>query len=189
MSVYTIPTPLFNAVLSARADKNDPRTYLQGFFIDTETDRIVATNGWMMCVAPIEYLGGSEKPKSVIYGGIPKPVVKSDKVDIYLDEDRAKLLGTSRRYKGTFNLELKRLEGIYPYYARVMANNEGRKDLKPLGSIAFNPELLYRPAKWARVDLPVAELWFGRDKSSSIEVRFKNAELRNLHMTLMPCRP
>lgn len=162
---YKISAPVFNAVLSAQG-VDDARTYLNGFFLCANRLEIVATNGHMICKAPVEasYEDGSrvvankekgpyEQPSGRHVGwimqGVTKPLRKSVEV-VYIDplaKPENRLILTGARYTGPQFMRLDIVRKDYPDYQRVCKDPDPRAEVT--AQFSYNAEYLYRPLKWA----------------------------------------
>lgn len=188
--LYEIDARLFNAV-TACAAVQDVRYYLNAFFVDATNHKLVGTNGHVMAVAPLELLdGGGDAPthhglsaefKGWLYSAMRKPLGKSVET-VRINTNARELILSGDKYRGPDTIELEPIDGVFPDYRRVKADNgEGN----PIPAICFNPEYLARIVRWAHLDTPQCVLTF-EDQKSAIEVWFH--DVSDLHVTLMPCR-
>lgn len=156
-TAYKISAPLFNAVLSAQGGP-ETRRYLQGFFLCCTHKELVATDGYLLCKAavsmepdgepdgepdPDQHQGGV---RGWLFQRIEKPIPKSvDHVIIRPDADpkcRLELVGG--RWEKFRNLE--RSSFMFPNYPGFINNAQASNS-----KLAYNPEYLYRPFRWAHV--------------------------------------
>lgn len=198
---YEINAKLFNATLAAQAT-NDTRYYLSGFFLCAEHNELVATNGDIMCIAPIKPTedqpdwtecnvpAGKQSSAGWIFGGITKPLPKSaESLIIDTEIPHIEVLGV--KYRGPKYIALELIDGSYPAYRSVKAENEVANDVD--AERGFNTEYLYRCFRWAGIENGEtrARFVFPKSKNDSVEIHPTGAgctEINQLHITLMPVR-
>ena len=198
---YRINAKLFNATVSAQAT-NDVRYYLNGFFLSAEHNELVATNGHIMCIAPIDPCADEpnwhdcEVPRNGsigagwIFSGITKPLPMSAQ-EVIIDTEVPRLEVIGLKYKGPRYVALELIDASYPDYKTVKAERDIA--VKVQAERGFNTEYLYRAFRWAGIKNgeSVARFIFPESASDSAEVRPSGkgcAEILQLHITLMPCR-
>ncbi len=196
---YRINAKLFNATVSAQAT-NDVRYYLNGFFLSAEHNELVATNGHIMCIAPIDKVESDEADETStkhgksgrgwIFGGITKPLLQSAQ-EVIIDTEVPRLEVSGLKYNGPRYVALELIDATYPAYKTVKAERDIA--VKVQAERAFNPEYLYRAFRWAGIKNggSVARFIFPESASDSVEIRPSGkfcAEINQLHITLMACR-
>lgn len=201
---FRINAQLFNATVAAQG-KDGFRYYLKGFFLNAERNELVAADGHIMCIAPIEpELGQKDwqecdvpkngvKTHGWIFGGIQKPLPKAVKeVVIDTEKERIECYG-GPKYKGPQFVALHSIDGTYPDYQSVKAKRD--PIVKDGVDVVrrFNTEDLYRCFRWAGVPQHGCEAMFIFPKKNTDPVEIHPvgkhcAAIQSLHITLMPCR-
>lgn len=196
---YRINAKLFNATVSAQAT-NDVRYYLNGFFLSAERSELVATNGHIMCIAPIDKMEGDETDETStkhgasgegwIFSGITEPLPQSAQ-EVVIDTEVPRLEVIGLKYKGPRYVVLEPIDARYPAYKTVKAERDVKAKVQ--AERAFNTEYLYRAFRWAGIKNgeSVARFIFPESANDSAEVHPSGracAEINQLHITLMPCR-
>lgn len=189
---FTINAKVFNGVLGARA-VSDIRYYLNGFYLNPETLEIVGTNGHIMVIGDIEDCQKTtdETETGFIFDGCPKPLPRNV-THVTIDTKQAdamKLELHGDRYKGPRFVELVLIDGKYPAYDQVKADNDESATVPAVQG--FNTEYLYRVFKWGgfKQENCRAKFVFGdHNKPCAIYPRTDNEAFNSLHITLMGCR-
>lgn len=197
---YAINAKLFNAVIAAQANNQELRYYLSGFFLCAEHGEIVATNGHIMCVAPIEPVAGQldwqecnvpagkTSGAGWIFSGITKPLLRSAD-SVVIDTDECMLYVYGVRHKGPERIALKQIDASFVNYRSVKADRFADEEV--IAERGFNTEYLYRCFKWAGLKPHdcVARMIFPKSQGDSAEIHINgDAALSSLHITLMPVR-
>lgn len=197
---YRIKAMLFNAVMGAQG-KDDIRYYLNGFFVSADQSELVATDGHLMAIAPLEMVEDASPDETIPHGKfsgdgwifrrITKPMLKSaDYVVIDTKAQRLEIYGekyTGKKYTGPKYIALELIDGSYPEYRGVKASNNSTAEVS--ASIGVEPWLIWRCFQWAGVRslaMPV-EFRIPADKMKAIELR-PTGLLADLHITVMPCK-
>ncbi len=188
--LYTINPQSFNAVMACSA-ANDVRYYLNSFFVDVTNNRLVATNGHVLAMAPLEKVegGNDAEPdmhgplKGFLFARLPKAISNTGDT-VYIDCGKRELRYNcgkgGRQWK---EIALAPVDGRFPDYDRVIYSG----DTQAVAEIAFNAEYVAKPARWAGLDYCITTFEFN-GQLNAIGVQYQKPELTNVRLTLMPAR-
>lgn len=183
----------FNAVMSCADISADTHAGygLNTFFVDTEFLRLVASNGAVMGETDLMKYGHLDNTRlsapvggaqGFVFRALTKPILRSaETVVIDPKNQRLELLGN--RYKGPKFIALEEVGGEFPKYR--VASARGLPEGSGLPAVAFNPEYLYRPVKWAYLSSSCIRLTPGKTARDAMRFEIKGLDTV---FTLMPCR-
>lgn len=188
--LYTINPQSFNAVMACAA-VDDSRYYLNGFFIDATNGRMVATNGHVLAMAPLEKVKGGNDVEPETHGLLQgflfarlNRSISNTGDTVYIDCGKRELRYNcgqgGRQWK---EIDLAPIDGRFPDHERVIY----RGDTQAIAEIAFNAEYIAKPARWAGFDYCAAVFQFN-GQLNAIGVQYQAPELVDVRLTLMPAR-
>lgn len=171
------------------AGKSDVRAYLNAPYLDVDNAKLVATDGHILAVLPVELDDGDTS------GPVPIEAMKVARQRVNLrDENGAKTdpcikCNTAAEVNSGASFPQGDMETKYPDYERVMAK---RPQVDP--DITFDAKLLINlvDALSDRGEGSIVSLWFAKDPDGSINpnagIRVEVAEHPDRIGTLMTCR-
>ncbi len=188
--IYTINPQSFNAIMACSAVE-DVRYYLNSFFVDVTHSRLVATNGHVLAMVPLEKVegGNDAEPdthgplKGFLFARLPKAISNTGDT-VYIDCGNRELCYNcgkgGRQWK---EVDLTPVDGRFVDYAVVIYGGEHTE----IEQIAFNAEYVAKPARWAGFDYCAAVFDF-HGQLNAMGVRYQERKLADVRITLMPAR-
>lgn len=137
----TLKAHHFKALFKATADKNDPRQYLHGAYVDVQNNVMVATSGHVVVTVPIKWEGkrADIQPDLIIAKPANTHRISDEQVIIYVSssEEMVKFEFINKNYQhGPYYNNL--IDGKFPCYQHAMLMEYNKQSYHH----RFNPLLI-----------------------------------------------